>query len=510
MQLLRDLKDRGEPVALLVADHQAPEIPGLDLLQEGRKLHPEVRTVLLCVHAERDLAIAAVHAGSIDDFRVKPFHGERDLLPILSDLLESWEGARDRDADAVRIVGDKDSSRGNDIRRFLERNNIHYQWLDPGSEDGKTLLEGVAEPDRARLPVALFPDGVAVAKPTNVELASQLGIATRPTRDHYDLVVVGGGPAGLGAAVYGASEGLSTVMIEREAPGGQAGQSPKIDNYLGFHAGLSGSELTRRAIIQARRFGAEIVRPREVIGIDWRGDDRILHLSDHTTVIARSVLIATGVSYRRLTAPGLAELLGAGVYYGAAPRDAQDRVDQHVFVVGGANSAGQSAISFARHARKVTMLVRGDSLSKSMSQYLIDQIEPAENIEVMTRTELAEAHGTDHLEALTLKRDGEVMADTVPADAVYIFIGALPHTEWLQGRLIADERGFIISGRDYPDGGRPGDWPLDRDPYMLESCMPGVFVAGDVRHGSIKRCASAVGEGAMAVQLIHRYLAEQR
>jgi thioredoxin reductase (NADPH) len=507
MEVLSELRDRGEPVALLIADQHAPEMAGLDLLREGRRLHPEARTVLLCEHADFELAADAVSAAALDHFLIKPFDGERDLLPIVSDLLEGWQGARDRDAAGVRIVGERDSSRGHEIRQFLERNNIHYQWVDSGCDEGRAILEQVAEPDRAHLPVAVFPDGVAVARPTNVQLASQLGIATRPTLDHYDLVIVGGGPAGLAAAVYGSSEGLSTVMIEREAPGGQAGQSPRIDNYLGFHAGLSGSELTRRAIIQARRFGAEIVRPREVTGIEWRGDDRILHLSDHTMLAARSVLIATGVSYRRLTAPGLAELIGAGVYYGASARDAQDRVDQHVFIVGGANSAGQSALNFARYARKVTILIRSDSLAKGMSQYLVDQIEPTENIEVLTRTEVAAAHGSGRLESLTLKRDGDENGDVVPADALFIFIGALPHTEWLQGKLIFDERGFIVSGREL--GGAPADWPLDRDPYPLESCMPGVFVAGDVRHGSIKRVASAVGEGSMAVQLIHQYLAER-
>jgi thioredoxin reductase (NADPH) len=294
-------------------------------------------------------------------------------------------------------------------------------------------------------------------------------------------------------------------MIEREAPGGQAGQSPKIDNYLGFHAGLSGSELTRRAIIQARRFGAEIVRPSEVIAIESGNGDQVLHLSDRSTVAARSVLIATGVSYRRLTAPGVAGLIGAGIYYGASARDAQERVDQHVFIVGGANSAGQSALNFARYASKVTILIRSDSLAKGMSQYLVDQIEAAENIEVLTGTELGAAHGEDRLESLTLKRDGEMAGDPEPADAVFIFIGAVPHTDWLQGRLICDERGFIVTGRDLAP--RPADWPLDRDPYPLESCAPGVFIAGDVRHGSIKRCASAIGEGAMAVQLIHQHLA---
>jgi len=507
METLRELKDRGERVALLIADQHAREMAGLDLLSEGRKLHPEARTVLLCAHADFELAADAVNAAALDHFLVKPFDGERDLLPIVSDLLEGWLGARDRDAAGVRIVGERDSPRGNEIRQFLGRNNIHYQWLEPDGEEGRTLLQQVAEPDRANLPVAVFPDGVTVAEPSNVELASQLGIATRPTLDHYDLVIVGGGPAGLAAAVYGSSEGLSTVMIEREAPGGQAGQSPRIENYLGFHAGLSGSELTRRAIIQARRFGAEIVRPREVTGIEPGDGDRILHLSDEATLRARSVLISTGVSYRRLTAPGVSELFGAGVYYGASARDAQDRIDKRVFIVGGANSAGQWALNFARYARTVTMLIRADSIAEGMNRYLIDQIEAADNIEVMTRTELAAVHGSGRLESLTLKRDGQAMPDPVPADAVFIYIGASPHTEWLQGMLSCDDRGFIVSGRDL--GGVPADWPLDRDPYPLECSMPGVFVAGDVRHGSIKRVASAVGEGAMAVQLIHQYLAER-
>jgi thioredoxin reductase (NADPH) len=506
MEALRELKDRGEPLALMVADQQAPEMAGLDLLSEGRKLHPEARAVLLCGHADFELAVDAVTEESLDHFLVKPFDGERDLLPIVSDLLEGWQGARDRDAAGVRIVGEWDSTQGHTMRRFLGRNNIHYQWLDPDLEEGKLLLDEIPESDRARQPIAVFPDGVALAQPTNVELASQLGIATRPTLDHYDLAIVGGGPAGLAAAVYASSEGLSTVMIEREAPGGQAGQSPRIENYLGFHAGLSGAELTRRAIIQARRFGAEIVRPREVIGIDWQGPDRILRLSDLTTLSARSVLISTGVSYRRLTAPGVSELIGAGVYYGAAARDAQDRVDQHVVIIGGANSAGQWALTFARYARKVTILIRADSLTKGMSKYLIDQIETSAKIEVLTRTELAAAHGGDRLESVTLKGDGDGSNDPVPADAVFIFIGAFPHTDWVQGKLICDQGGFIVSGRDLGSG--PTDWPLDRDPYLLETCMPGVFVAGDVRHGSNRRVASAVGEGSMAVQLIHQYLAE--
>jgi thioredoxin reductase (NADPH) len=505
VDLLRDFKEREAQVAVAIADQGAAEMSGLGLLREARTLHPEVRTVLLCAHDDLAVATDAVNVGLLDHFLIKPFDGERDLLPIVSDLLEGWQGARDRDAAGVRIVGERDSERAHEIRQFLDRNQIHYQWLTPSSEAGGDLLREVPEQEQENQPVAIFPGGVAIGNPTNLQLASELGLATKPELDHYDLAIVGGGPAGLAAAVYGSSEGLNTLMIEREAPGGQAGQSPKIDNYLGFHAGLSGSELARRAIIQARRFGAEIVRPSEVIAIESGNGDQVLHLSDQSTLSARSVLIATGVSYRRLTAPGVAELVGAGIYYGASARDAQERVDQHVFVVGGANSAGQSALNFARYASKVTILIRADSLAKGMSQYLTDQIEAAENIEVLTGTELGAAHGEDRLELLTLKRDGEVAGDPIPADAVFIFIGAVPHTDWLQGRLICDERGFIVTGRDIAS--RPADWPLDRDPYPLESCAPGVFVAGDVRHGSIKRCASAIGEGAMAVQLIHQHLA---
>ena len=505
---LRELRDRGEPVALLIADHHLSEVEGLELLKEGRRLHPDARTVLLIPHRDVGLAVDAVDTAVLDHFLVKPFHGERDLLPIASDLLESGEGARDRDADALRVVGEPNSEHVHRIRRFLERNQVHYRWLDAGWSEAGALLEGLAERDRTRLPLVLFPDGVALARPSNRELAGRLGIATRPSLAHYDLVVVGGGPAGLAAAVYGSSEGLGTVMIDREAPGGQAGQSPRIDNYLGFHAGLSGSELTRRAIIQVRRFGAEIVRPSEVVGLEARGEDRLIRLSDRTTVSARCVLVATGVSYRRLTAPGVAELVGAGIYYGTSPGDARDQVDQNVLVVGGANSAGQSAIDFARYARKVTIVVRAHTLAERMSRYLVDRIEAEPKIEVLTRAELAAAHGTGRLAAVTLARDGEVGAAPIPVDAVFIFIGALPHTDWLAGVLARDDHGFIVSGRDLGLGGRrPADWPLDRDPYPLEASMPGVFVAGDVRHGSIKRVASAVGEGAMAVQLIHQYLA---
>src|SRR5215211_1301234 len=371
--LLRDLKEREAPVALVIADQNAPEMAGLDLLREARTLHPEVRTVLLCAHDDLAAATDAVNVGLLDHFLIKPFDGERDLLPIVADLLEGWQGARDRDAAGVRIVGERHSERAHEIRRFLERNQIHYQWLTPSSEAGADLLREVPEQERANLPVAIFPDGVAVGDPTNLQLASQLGLATKPALDHYDLAIVGGGPAGLASAVYGSSEGLSTVMLEREAPGGQAVQSARIENYLGFHAGLSGAELSRRALIQARRFGAEIVRPTEVMEIEsLPTEELLLRLADGTTLVARGVVIAPGASYRRLNAPGVSELIGRGIYYGSSAHDALERAGQHVFIVGGANSAGQAALNFAEHADRVTILIRGHSLATGMSQYLLD------------------------------------------------------------------------------------------------------------------------------------------
>jgi len=505
IDLLRELRDREEPAALAVADQAAPEMSGLELLREARRLHPEVRTVLLCAHADLRAATDAVNVGLLDHFLIKPFNGERDLLPIASDLLESWQGARDRDADGVRIVGERQAERADEIRRFLERNQIHFQWLTPTSEAGTSLLRRVPWRERTNLPVAIFPDGVAVGDPTNLQLASQLGLATKPALDHYDLAIVGGGPAGLASAVYGSSEGLSTVMLEREAPGGQAVQSARIENYLGFHAGLSGAELSRRALIQARRFGAEIVRPTEVIEIEsLPTEELLLRLADGTTLVARGVVIAPGASYRRLNAPGVSELIGRGIYYGSSAHDALERAGQHVFIVGGANSAGQAALNFAEHADRVTILIRGHSLATGMSQYLLDRIEAADNVDVLTHTELGAAHGTERLESITLKRQGQMTDEPVPADAVFIYIGAVPHTDNFRDALPMDERGFLLTGPDL--GEHRADWPLERDPYPLETCLPKVLVAGDARHGSIKRVASAAGEGAMAVQLMHQCL----
>ena len=506
VDLLQQLREQEGAVALAVADQDASGMSGLGLLRKARRLHPEVRTVLLCEHDDLAVATDAVNGGLLDHFLIKPFDGERDLLPIASDLLEGWQGARDRDAAGVRIVAERHSARADEIRRFLDKNGIHNDLLTPSSDAAVELLEEVAAtPERPNGPVAIFPDGVAIKDPTNVQIASELGLATKPELDHYELAIIGGGPAGLASAGYGSSEGLHTVILEREAPGGQAAQSSKIENYLGFHAGLTGAELSRRAIIQARRFGAEIVRPTEVTRIEPLPTEVLaIHFADQSAITANGIVISTGASYRRLTAPGVEALIGCGIYYGASAQQAREHTGQRVFIVGGANSAGQAALNFAGHADHVTMLIRGYSLAKGMSQYLVDRIDAAENIDVLTHAELAEAHGDERLESITLKRDGE-LTDPVPADAVFVYIGAAPHTENFQGTLPTDERGFLLTGPDL--GEHREAWPLERDPYPLESVIPNVLVAGDARHGSTKRVASAVGEGSMAVQLMHRCLA---
>ena len=410
----------------------------------------------------------------------------------------------------VTLVGKRNSWHVGRIRSFLDRNIYPYRWVDSDSPEGAALLGAVDEDARALQPVVLLPDGSALAQPTNVKLARRLGIASRPSLERYDLMIIGAGPAGLAAAVYGSSEGLRTVLIEREAPGGQAGQSSKIENYLGFHDGVSGADLAREATMQARRFGTEFVQPTSATSLERDGEGHSVQLSDHSVLNARAVVIATGVEYLRLPAPGVAELVGAGVRYGAHPRDAADLVDKDVFIIGGANSAGQAAVHFSGPARKVTMLVRAGSLEKSMSRYLIEKIHALPNVEVMTGSELTGAHGDDCLDAISISRDGKPSARSLRADALFVFIGAQPYTDWLDGTLARDERGFILAGRELVTGSPAPSlpWPLEREPHPLESSMPGVFVAGDTRRGSIKRVASAVGEGSMAVQLIHQYLAE--
>ncbi len=455
------------------------------------------------VHA-RAYQVAKHGLGILDYYLLKPWDPpEEQLFPIVEDLLTTWEAGAALEAGGVRVIGHRFSRQSHDLRDFLARNRIPARWLDVERDSEARELLAVAGVDADRLPVALLEDGAVLERPTTFELAERLGVSAQPAGDHYDLVIVGGGPAGLAAAVYGASEGLRTVMVEREAPGGQAGQSSLIENYLGFPAGLSGSDLARRATDQARRLGAELVTVQEAVKLEVQGAGRLVHLTGGGVLSSNTVLVASGVSYRQLDAPGFADLTGAGIYYGAAMTEARACRDQHVVVIGGANSAGQAAVYFSGYAGRVTMLVRADSLARSMSHYLIEQIAALDNVEVRTGTVAIAAQGEDgHLSSLTL-RSADGTESVEEADACFVFIGAAPRTDWLERVVARDERGFILAGPEVRDH----SWPLSRDPYVLETSVPGVFVAGDVRARSIKRVASAVGEGSMAVSLIHEYLA---
>jgi thioredoxin reductase (NADPH) len=503
LELLRELRTRGDQVALLVADQRMPGMSGTEYLVEARQLVPDAKRVLLTAYADTEAAIAAINEVALDYYLLKPWDPpEEQLFPVIEDLLETWQSGAALESGGVRVIGHRFSKDSHDLRDFLARNRVPARWLDVERDGEARELLAVAGVDAERLPVALLEDGAVLERPTVLELAERLGVAGQPAADHYDLVIVGGGPAGLAAAVYGASEGLRTVMVEREAPGGQAGQSSRIENYLGFPAGLSGSDLARRATDQARRLGAELLSVQDAIGLHVEGAGRIVALSGGAQLSANCVLVASGVSYRQMDAPGFAELTGTGIYYGAAMVEARSCRDQHVFVIGGANSAGQAAVYFSKFAGRVTMLVRADSLTKSMSHYLIEQLAALPNVDVRTGSEAVGAEGDDgHLERLRIRGpEGEVAIED--ADACFVFIGALPRTDWLDGVVARDARGFILAGPDAQQAG----WPLKRDPYLLETTVPGVFVAGDVRARSIKRVASAVGEGSMAVSLIHQYL----
>ncbi|HEX3520250.1 MAG TPA: FAD-dependent oxidoreductase [Solirubrobacteraceae bacterium] len=504
LELIAQIMARGEQVALLVADQRMPAMAGTDYLVKARQLVPDAKRVLLTAYADTEAAIAAINEVALDYYLLKPWDPpEEQLLPVVEDLLTTWEAGAALEAGGVRVIGHRFSKESHDLRDFLARNRIPARWLDVERDSEARELLTLAGVETSGLPVALLEDGSVLERPSILELAERLGVAGAPLAEHYDLVIVGGGPAGLAAAVYGASEGLRTVMVEREAPGGQAGQSSRIENYLGFPAGLSGSDLARRATDQARRLGAELLTVSDAVALRVEGAGRIVELSSGGALSANCVLVASGVSYRQLQAPGFADYTGAGIYYGAALTEARACAEQHVVVIGGANSAGQAAVYFSGYAARVTMLVRADSLAKSMSHYLVEQIAALENVEVRTGTEAIGAEGAEgRLRALRIRgRDGDETREEL--DACFVFVGAMPRTDWLEGVLARDERGFILAGAEVREQG----WPLRRDPYVLETSVPGVFVAGDVRARSIKRVASAVGEGSMAVSLIHEYLA---
>ena len=505
---LKQLKLRNEAVALLLSDQRMPHMTGVELLEQAVELYPDAKRVLLTVPADGDVLISTMRPAKPDYYLRKPWDApEEQLYPILKDLLADWQLANYPPSEGLRVIGHRWAANTYRVRDLLARNQVRYQWLDlDTSEEARRLLAALGS-ETPRLPVLLFPDGSSLEDPTPIEAAEHFGLRTQARLPFYDLIIVGAGPAGLGAAVYGASEGLRTLLIEREAPGGQAGMSSKIENYLGFPAGLSGAELTRRALMQVARFGAELLLPHEVTGISIEGSTRRVHLADGATLGCHTILLATGVSYRTLDVPGSERLQGAGIYYGAGMSEAPLYRDQDVYLVGGANSAGQAAMYFARYARSVTLLVRGPSLDEDMSQYLIDQIEATPRINVLTSTCVVEVTGETKLEAITITNTITDETRVLPTTALFVFIGALPQTDWLAGVVERDEHGSILSGLDMlHDGHRPAGWTLARDPFPLETSVPGVFVAGDTRLHSMKRVASAVGAGAMSVQLVHAYL----
>jgi thioredoxin reductase (NADPH) len=507
LDALRQMKLRGDLVAVILADYRMPQLNGIDFLEQAIEVYPGARRALLTAYADTGAAIDAINVVDLDYYLLKPWDPpEEKLYPVIDDLLASWLSSDHRPVPEIKLIGHKWSARSSEVREFLARNQVPYRWYASDEAEGSRLLEA-AGADGQTLPVVITPDGEALVEPSDAELAAKVGLATTPSSKFYDLIVIGGGPAGLGAALYGASEGLRTVLVERTATGGQAGQSSRIENYLGFPDGVSGAQLTDRARRQAAKFGAEMLTTREVTGVDVKGSARVVRFADGTAIGAHTVILSTGVTYRQLTAPGLAELTGRGVYYGSALTEATSCAGQDVFIVGGANSAGQAAVYLAKRANSVTILVRGPSLTKSMSHYLIEQVESFPNISVRTCTEVVEAHGTDHLERLTLRDANTGETEIVDAQYLFAFIGAAPLTDWLDGVLVRDDHGFVVAGPDLLiDGALPQGWPLDRTPYHLESSVPGIFVAGDVHAESAKRVASAVGEGAMAVMLVHRYL----
>lgn len=513
LDLLRQLKVRNDSVALLLVDQRMPKMDGVGFLEQAREIFPEAKRALLTAYADTNAAISAINEANINYFFMKPWDPpEEHLYPQLDDLLDDWRASYRPPFDGISVLGTRWSPRSYELRDFLARNHVPYQWIDVelSANDAETrrLLEALG-PEVANLPVVLFPDGTKMLESVPAELAQKVGLRTRAQTSFYDLAIVGGGPAGLAAAVYGASEGLHTVIVEREAPGGQAGMSSRIENYLGFPTGLSGGDLARRAVVQAQRFGVEVLSPQEAVGVRTEGPYRILRLADGGEISCHTLMIATGVQWRRLQAPGIDKLQGAGVYYGGGATEALSCRGETVYVVGGANSAGQAAMNFARYAERVVILVRGDSVSRTMSQYLIDQIRRTPNIQLWMHASVAEAHGDKHLEELSILCSDTNKIERVPANAMFIFIGASPRTDWLEGVVERDERGFILTGPDLVSrGARPRGWTLDRDPFLLETNIPGVFAVGDVRHGSVKRVASSVGEGSVAVQFIHQYLSK--
>jgi thioredoxin reductase (NADPH) len=513
LSTLRELKARNNPVALLLADQRMPQMDGVGFLSEAMEIHPQAKRALLTAYADTTAAIDAINEARIHYYLMKPWDPpEEKLYPAIDDLLTDWNSTFRPLYEGIRVLGTRWSNRSYELRDFLARNQVPYQWIDvelaQTDPEVRTLIASLG-PEAETLPLVLFPDGTRLAEPPLPAVADKVGLRTHALTNFYDLAIVGGGPAGLAAAVYGASEGLRTVMIEREAPGGQAGLSSRIENYLGFPSGLSGADLAFRAVAQARRFGVEILSPQDVVGLRIDGPYRFIKLADGAEISCNALLLAMGVQWRSLDVPGIERLQGAGVYYGGGTSEAIACRGETVYIIGGANSAGQAAMHFSKYAEKVVMLVRGTSLASTMSHYLIQQIEKVSNIEVWAQTTVVEVQGETRLTGITVQCEPSGTRKELPASSLFIFIGAQPRTAWLGDLIERDERGFILSGPDLlHDGKRPASWTLDRDPGLLETNVPGIFVVGDVRHGSVKRVASGVGEGAVVVQFMHQYLAK--
>jgi thioredoxin reductase (NADPH) len=508
LAVLTKLTLRDEPVALIAADQRMPQMTGIEMLEQARVHAPRAKLLLLTAYADTDVAIKAINDIGLDYYLLKPWDPpEERLYPIIDDLLGDWRQANPDHSSDVRVVGHRWSERSNDIKMFLSRNHVPYRWYDIERDGEAERLRDLAHAPPADLPLILIPCGDTLRSPSTLDLAGALGLHTRAQQPLYDVCIVGGGPAGLAAAVYGASEGLSTVIVEREAPGGQAGQSAAIENYLGFPKGLSGADLAHRAIAQVTRFGAEMVLAREVVGFETRGPVRTVLFAGSGEIEARALIVATGVSYRRLDAAGLDELTGRGVYYGANASEAKQCQGEDVYVVGAANSAGQAALYLSSFAKRVVLVVRAATLMETMSQYLVERITSAPNVVVRYRTEVVAGGGDGHLETLTLANTDSGATEGVSSSWLFVFIGASPRTEWLGPDVVRDDKGFVITGQELVGHAPTGLWPLARAPFALETSVPGVFAAGDVRLDSMKRVASAVGEGAMAIYLVHRYLA---
>jgi thioredoxin reductase (NADPH) len=513
LNTLRELKARNNPVALLLVDQRMPLMDGVGLLAEAMVIYPQAKRALLTAYADTSAAIEAINEARVHYYLMKPWDPpEEKLFPALDDLLNDWTSTFRPPYEGIRVLGTRYSNRSYELRNFLARNQVPYQWIDIELAQSDPEVKGLVEslgPETHQLPVMLFPDGARLAEPALPAVADKIGLKTHAQANFYDLAIVGGGPAGLAAGVYGASEGLRTVMIEREAPGGQAGLSSRIENYLGFPVGLSGSDLARRAVQQAERFGVEILSPQEVIGVRVEGPYRYIKLADGTEISCNALLLAMGVQWRSLEVPGIDRLQGAGVYYGGGTSEALSCKGETVYIVGGANSAGQAAMHFSKFAAKVVMLIRGATLASTMSFYLIEQIEKTPNIEVRKFASVTGVYGEKRLECISIEYSDSKTTEQAPASSLFIFIGAQPRTQWLDGVVMRDNLGFVLSGPDLiVDGKPPKTWTQERDPGLLETSVPGIFVVGDVRHGSVKRVASGVGEGAVVVQFIHQYLAK--